>query len=198
MLTLQVVTLHNTCSSRATKNLNWLRCTSQEWSGPDKQGGGGSNPGPGAFYGLSFHIPPTVNVSRPFWGQTDFRSCCAYILLCNAEAHRILFEMDVDYLCWKLSGPICTVWVLLSVTRSLQGPFWHFESLLGPHFHCSGFIHAKNVNSVCMYTTVSYLDLSVMSMNCTVVIHICWELMLQVFIIKDNWPLQRVFPILTP
>ena len=95
MLTLQVVTLHNTCSSRATKNLNWLRCTSQEWSGPDKQGGGGSNPGPGAFYGLSFHIPPTVNFSRPFWGQTDFRSCCAYILLCNAEAHRILFEMDV-------------------------------------------------------------------------------------------------------
>ena len=95
MLTLQVVALHNTCSSRATKNLNWLRCTSQEWSGPDKQGGGGSNPGPGAFYGLSFHIPPTVNVSRPFWGQTDFRSCCAYILLCNAEAHRILFEMDV-------------------------------------------------------------------------------------------------------
>ena len=70
--------------------------------------------------------------------------------------------------------------------RVLTRNFLHFGSLLSPHFHCSGFINAKNVNSVCMYTTVSYLDLSVMSMNCTVVIHICWELMLQVFIIKDN------------
>ena len=33
----------------------------------------------------------------------------------------------------------------------------------GPYFQCFGIIHAKNVNLVCMYTTMSYLDLSVMS-----------------------------------
>ena len=52
-------------------------------------------------------------------------------------------------------------------------PIWTFftfgiprESLFifqGPYFQCFGFIYAKNVNSVCMYTTMSYLDLSVMS-----------------------------------
>ena len=50
--------------------------------------------------------------------------------------------------------------------RSLQGPFWRFGSLFifqGPYFQCFGFIHAKNVNLVYMYTTMSYLDLSVMS-----------------------------------
>ena len=33
----------------------------------------------------------------------------------------------------------------------------------GPYFQCFGLIHAKNVNLVCMYTTMSYLDLTVMS-----------------------------------
>ena len=33
----------------------------------------------------------------------------------------------------------------------------------GPYFQCYGFIHAKNVNLVCMYTTMSYLDFYVMS-----------------------------------
>ena len=33
----------------------------------------------------------------------------------------------------------------------------------GPYFQCFGLIHVKNVNLVCMYTTMSYLDLTVMS-----------------------------------
>ena len=32
----------------------------------------------------------------------------------------------------------------------------------GPYFQYFSYIQAKNVNSVCMYTTMSYLDLSVM------------------------------------
>ena len=63
--------------------------------------------------------------------------------------------------------PIIWTGSLLYVgTGSLQGPFLRFGSLFifqGPYFQCFGFIHAKNVNSVCMYTTMSYLDLSVMS-----------------------------------
>ena len=39
----------------------------------------------------------------------------------------------------------------------------------GPYFQCFGLIHAKNVNLVCMYTTMSYLDLTVMrNQNCPV------------------------------
>ena len=33
----------------------------------------------------------------------------------------------------------------------LNGSLFIFQ---GPYFHCFGFIHAKNVNSVCMYTTM--------------------------------------------
>ena len=51
-----------------------------------------------------------------------------------------------------------------------RDPFWHFGSLLGLYlffqgsfFQCFGLIHAKNVNLICMYTTMSYLDLTVMS-----------------------------------
>ena len=47
----------------------------------------------------------------------------------------------------------CLFWVPI-------GPLFIFQ---GPYFQCFGFIYAKNVNSVCMYTTMSYLDLSVMS-----------------------------------
>ena len=50
--------------------------------------------------------------------------------------------------------------------RDLYGIWVLIGSLfifLGPYFQCFGLIHAKNVNSVCMYTTMSYLDLSVMS-----------------------------------
>ena len=35
--------------------------------------------------------------------------------------------------------------------------------ILGPYFHYLGFIRAKNVNSVCTYTTMSYFDLCVTS-----------------------------------
>ena len=57
----------------------------------------------------------------------------------------------------------------------------------GPYFRFFGFIYAKNVNSVCMYTTMSYLDLSVMSNDMHCYYTYC-EVMLHVFIIKDNWP----------
>ena len=48
--------------------------------------------------------------------------------------------------------------VLILRTRSLIRTFLAFWVLIGslfilqgPYFHCFGFIHAKNVNSVCMY-----------------------------------------------
>ena len=50
-------------------------------------------------------------------------------------------------------GTFLAFWVLI-------GSLFIF---LGPYFQCFGFIHAKNVNLVYMYTTMSYLDLSVMS-----------------------------------
>ena len=53
----------------------------------------------------------------------------------------------------SLQGPFLAFWVPI-------GPLFIFQ---GPYFQCFGFIYAKNVNSVCMYTTMSYLDLSVMS-----------------------------------
>ena len=78
-----------------------------------------------------------------------------------------------------------------------------FGSLLifqGSYFQCFGFIYRKNVNSVCMHTTMIYRGLSVMSnvLHCIVIIHICCEVMLPVFIIKDSRPLQKAFPMLTP
>ena len=58
-----------------------------------------------------------------------------------------------------------TKWVPIQGPGSLQGPFLAFwvpiGSLFifqGPYFQCFGLIHAKNVNLVCMYTTMSYLD----------------------------------------
>ena len=43
------------------------------------------------------------------------------------------------------------------------GPIGSLFIFQGPYFQCFGLIHAKNVNLVYMYTTMSYLDLSVMS-----------------------------------
>ena len=50
-------------------------------------------------------------------------------------------------------GTFLASWVPIGSLFILQGPYFRFF----------GFIYAKNVNSVCMYTTMSYLDLSVMS-----------------------------------
>ena len=54
----------------------------------------------------------------------------------------------------------------LSLIRTFLA-FWVLNGSLfifqGPYFHFFGFIHAKNVNSVCMYTTMSYFDLCVTS-----------------------------------
>ena len=69
--------------------------------------------------------------------------------------------------------------------------FWHFGSLFifqGPYFQCFGLIHAKNVNLFCMYTTISNLDLTVMSndLHCyymyIYVVKWCF-----VFIINPTW-----------
>ena len=46
---------------------------------------------------------------------------------------------------WSLTRTFLAFWVLI-------GSLFIFQ---GPYFHYFGFIHAKNVNSVCMYTTVS-------------------------------------------
>ena len=45
---------------------------------------------------------------------------------------------------WSLIRTFLTFWVLI-------GSLFIFQ---GPYFHYFGFIHAKNVNSVCMYTTM--------------------------------------------
>ena len=45
---------------------------------------------------------------------------------------------------WSLIKTFLAFWVL-------NGSFFIFQ---GPYFHFFGFIHAKNVNSVCMYTTM--------------------------------------------
>ena len=65
------------------------------------------------------------------------------------------------------------------------------------YFQCFGFIHVKNVNSVCMYTAmIIWAGLILIRLwcvvSCTVIIHICCEVMLHTFMIKDNWPFQRV------
>ena len=94
------------------------------------------------------------------------------------DTWNIKFQTDVVGKCW-----CCLPWidvddqpnstaskrVLILRTWSLIRTFLAFWVLIGslfifqgPYFHCFDFIHAKNVNSVCMYTTMSYLDLSVM------------------------------------
>ena len=45
---------------------------------------------------------------------------------------------------WSLIRTFLAFWVL-------NGSLFIFQ---GPYFHCFGFIHAKNVNLVCMYTTM--------------------------------------------
>ena len=89
----------------------------------------------------------------------------------------------------------CTVSkrVLILRTWSLIRTFLAFLVLIGslfifqgPYFHYFGFIHAKNVNSVCMYTIMSYFDLCVtsnylhcyytcMSWNYASSLH-CWQI----------------------
>ena len=84
-------------------------------------------------------------------------------------------------------GPYFRDRVLIRTFLAFWVPIGSLFIFQGPYFQCFGFIHAKNVNSVCMYTTMSYLDLSVMSndLHCYYT-YICCEVMLHVFIIKDN------------
>ena len=60
-------------------------------------------------------------------------------------------------------GPYLGTRVPIGTLFGILGPYWVSIYFQGPYFQCFGLIHAKNVYLVCMYTTMSYLDLSVMS-----------------------------------
>ena len=59
-------------------------------------------------------------------------------------------------------GPYLGTRVPIGTFFGILGPYWVSIYFSGSYFQCFGFIHAKNVNLVCTYTTMSYLDLSVM------------------------------------
>ena len=67
--------------------------------------------------------------------------------------------------CWQIL--IFTyAYALIFIHRRFGSLFWLLGVLIGslfifqgPYFHCFDFIHAKNVNSVCMYATMSEPDL---------------------------------------
>ena len=76
-------------------------------------------------------------------------SCTVIIqICCEVMLHKLY--------CWQI---LFFSYALNFINRCF-GSLFIFQ---GPYFQCFGFIHAKNVNSVCMYTTMSYFDLSVMS-----------------------------------
>ena len=52
-------------------------------------------------------------------------------------------------------GPYYRDWVLIRTFLAFWVPIGSLFIFQGPYFQCFGFIHAKNVNSVCMYTAVS-------------------------------------------
>ena len=60
-------------------------------------------------------------------------------------------------------GPYLGTRVPIGTFLAFWVPIGSLFIFQGPYFQCFGFIHAKNVNLVCMYTTMSYLDLYVMS-----------------------------------
>ena len=64
------------------------------------------------------------------------------------------FELQVQYLYTS---------EFLTIALAIWVPIGSLFIFQGPYFQCFGLIHAKNVNLVCMYTAMSYLDLTVMS-----------------------------------
>ena len=72
----------------------------------------------------------------------------------------VFLEQLSDHIRFNFASTVCTVSkrVLILRTWSLIRTFLAFWVLIGslfifqgPYFHYFGFIHAKNVNSVCMY-----------------------------------------------
>ena len=56
-------------------------------------------------------------------------------------------------------GPYLGTQVPIGAFLAFWVPIGSLFIFQGPYFQCFGFIHAKNVNLVCMYTIMSYLDL---------------------------------------
>ena len=78
------------------------------------------------------------------------------------------------------------------------GPYWVSIYISGSlfSFFSASFTRRMSIQSACIQQWVILICLWWV-MTCTVIIHICCEVMLHMFIFKDNWPLQRVFPILS-
>ena len=55
----------------------------------------------------------------------------------------------------QIKGPYYRDRVLIRTFLAFWVPIGSFFIFQGPYFQCFGFIHAKKVNSVCMYTAVS-------------------------------------------
>ena len=66
--------------------------------------------------------------------------CCGF---CNPNMSTA-FKRVLILRTWSLIRTFLAFWVLI----------WSLFIFQGPYFHYFGFIHAKNVNLVCMYTTM--------------------------------------------
>ena len=170
----------------------WESCA----CGPFRSGGG--------FWSIlrgegSYHISVLINKSHLFlfWNQQLVGKTVKGQSLVNKGSRQIKFSAKL----WILSqrgggkggsplspngslfrdpGPFLVFWVPI-------GSLFIFQGL---YFQCFGIIHAKNVNLVCMYTTMSYLDLSVMSndLNLYHTYHpLCCEVMLHTLELFPNF-----------
>ena len=69
-----------------------------------------------------------------------------------------LYNFFASMLCLKM-GPYFRDRVLIRTFLAFWVSIGSLFIFQCPYFHCYGLIRAKNVNSVCMYTKMSYLDL---------------------------------------
>ena len=122
----------------------------------------------GRLFLQHYNLRAVVKMGEPFpapstWSSTLSRSCrprstCSSRTSSTASKFRMRLMPQLigkDFYCavskrvldlrtWSLIRTFLAFWVL-------NGSLFIFQ---GPYFHCFGFIHAKNVNSVCMYTTM--------------------------------------------
>ena len=66
-----------------------------------------------------------------------------------------IYVFYVDVFHWYQKGPYYRDRVLIRTFLAFWVPIGSLFIFQGPYFQCFGLIHAKNVNSVCMYTAVS-------------------------------------------
>ena len=90
-----------------------------------------------AFMGVGTNILIFMAIIGVSW--TKFRMGGASTTSISTASKRVLILRT-----WSFIRTFLAFWVLI-------GSLFIFQ---GPYFHCFGFIHAKNVNSVCMYTTM--------------------------------------------